>query len=75
MLNFTHWTLSKTPCKQNRLLRNPQHGHVFPWLLKIVPVFTDLQNELKDYAKDEQITIGSERYLSDERGEKKSLQP
>lgn len=32
----------------------------------------DLQNELKDYANSEQITIGSERHLGDG-GKKKSL--
>lgn len=30
-----------------------------------MPVLRDLQNELKDYAKDEKISTGSERYLSD----------
>lgn len=30
-----------------------------------MPVLRDVQNELKDYANDEQISIGSERYRSD----------
>lgn len=57
--------------EQNRVHRNIQHGQSFPWLIKIVPVLTDLQNELKDYANPEQITIGSERHLGD--GKKKNL--
>lgn len=70
-LNFTRWTIFQTSCKQNRLLRNIQYECVFPWLIKIVPLLTDLHHEPKDYAKHEQITIGSERYFSD--GGKKTI--